>query len=443
MRKKAFAMLLLLLGICCAAAFTALSDNGLWAVACGPGEDQSSMFYPYLINTTTGEYTPLWTAEDEANLVGISVNDVTNDGNIIVGNHGGAAYYNVAEGQWHQLPGQGGEVTVVTPDGKYIGGWTGSGNAGAGTYTETPLLWERQDDGSYVQLDVLDFPNFPVVTGNGYVAKEIRITEISADGNLIAGGMNFTGAGSFYIYNRTTHETVYPGPDMHDSSVNEQLRVQVGAESFFSNNGKYLTGMYGGTESASDAASSFLYDIENDVFTGYNTQASETDRFGTTVSNSGVVFACSPAVNPLRSTYIRYKNLWIGLDELLQSRYGINFYDVTGYDYTGLVLGISDESLTTRRLSSDSHSHRRAVTSSVCLNQYLRQQAMSTPWMLIQCSRQKAHSSLPSALRKSRSTQRQLFRLQLQCSCSTLQAALYVLIGCRHRPTGARSLPVV
>ena len=138
-------MLLLLLGICCgtataqtsdqkaevipvlfpdAAAFTALSDNGLWAVACGPGEDQSSMFYPYLINTTTGEYTPLWTAEDEANLVSISVNDVTNDGNIIVGNHGGAAYYNVAEGQWHQLPGQGGEVTVVTPDGKYIGGWT-------------------------------------------------------------------------------------------------------------------------------------------------------------------------------------------------------------------------------------------------------------------------------------------------------------------------------
>ena len=367
MRKKAFAMLLLLLGICCgtataqssdqkaevipvlfpnSSAFTALSDNGLWAVSCGPGEDQSSMFYPYLINTTTGEYTPLWTAEDEANLVSISVNDVTNDGNIIVGNHGGAAYYNVAEGQWHQLPGQGGEVTVVTPDGKYIGGWTGSGNAGAGTYTETPLLWERQDDGSYVQLDVLDFPNFPVVTGNGYVAKEIRITEISADGNLIAGGMNFTGAGSFYIYNRTTHETVYPGPDMHDSSVNEQLRVQVGAESFFSNNGKYLTGMYGGTESASDAASSFLYDIENDVFTGYNTQASETDRFGTTVSNSGVVFACSPAVNPLRSTYIRYKNLWIGLDELLQSRYGINFYDVTGYDYTGLVLGISDDEKT-------------------------------------------------------------------------------------------------
>lgn len=367
MRKKAFAMLLLLLGICCgtataqtsdqkaevipvsfpnSSAFTALSDNGLWAVACGPGEDQSAMFYPYLINATTGEYTPLWTAEDEANLVSISVADVTDDGNIIVGNYGGPAYYNVAEKQWHQLPG-GGTVTVVTPDGKYIGGWVGGGNAGAGTYTEDPLLWERQDDGSYVQLDVLSFPDFPLVTGQGYSASQIRITDISPDGNLIAGGMNFSmGASGFYIYNRTTHETVYPGPDMHDSSVSQMLRVQVGAESFFSNNGKYLTGMYGGDESAADASYSFIYNTETDEFTGYNTQASEADRFGTTVSNSGVVLACSPAVNPLRSTYVRYKNLWIGLDELLQSRYGINFYDRTSYDYTGVILGISDDERT-------------------------------------------------------------------------------------------------
>lgn len=365
MRKKAFAMLLLLLGICCgtataqtsdqkaevipvlfpnSSAFTALSDNGLWAVSCGPGEDQSSMFYPYLINTTTGEYTPLWTAEDETNRVSISVADVTNDGNIIVGNHGGPAYYNVAEGQWHQLPG-GGEVTTVTPDGKYIGGWVGT-SIGV-DYTEDPLLWERQDDGSYIQLDVLSFPKFPMVTGNGYSAAQIRITEISPDGNLIAGGMNFSvGASSFYIYNRTTHETVYPGPDMHDSSVSQQLRVQVGAESFFSNDGKYLTGMYGGDESASDASYSFIYNTETDEFTGYNAQVSEADRFGTAVSNSGTVLACSPAVNPLRSTYIRYKNLWIGLDELLQSRYGINFYEVTGYDYTGVILGISDDEKT-------------------------------------------------------------------------------------------------
>ena len=286
MRKKAFAMLLLLLGICCgtataqtsdqkaevipvpfpdAAAFTALSDNGLWAVACGPGEDQSSMFYPYLINATTGELTQLWTTEDVNNGVSISVADVTNDGNIIVGNHGGPAYYNVAEGQWHQLPG-GGEVTTVTPDGKYIGGWVGT-SIGV-DYTEDPLLWERQDDGSYIQLDVLSFPKFPMVTGNGYSAAQIRITEISPDGNLIAGGMNFSvGASSVYIYNRTTHETVYPGPDMHDSSVSQQLRVQVGAESFFSNNGKYLTGMYGGTESAADASYSFVYNTETGEFT--------------------------------------------------------------------------------------------------------------------------------------------------------------------------------
>ena len=58
------------------------------------------------------------------------------------------------------------------------------------------------------------------------------------------------------------------------------------------------------------------------------------------------MLACSPAVNPLRSTYIRYNNIWIALDQLLESCYGIDFYAVTGYDYTGLILGISDDEKT-------------------------------------------------------------------------------------------------
>ena len=404
MRKKAFSLLLLLLGLFCgltasaqssdqkaqvipvlfpnSSAFTALSDNGLWAVSCGPGDDQSQMFYPYLINAQTGEYTQLWTADDELNSLGISVVDVTNDGNIIVGNRSYIAYrtpankeegieagewiignipadaepgqyeagvvsspsyYNVSEGEWHLLPG-GGEVTVVTPDGKYIGGWASGGKLGV-NYTETPLMWERQADGSYVSLDVESFPDFPVVTGHGYKASQIRISDISPDGNIIAGGMNFSeGSGSYYIYNRTTHETVYPGPNMDDSNI--QARVSVNPEAFLSNNGKYLTGMFGGEESAADASASFLYNIETGEFTSYDALASEVDRFGTAVSNTGVVLACSPAVNPLRSVYVRSGKLWVALDELLQSRYGMNFYSLTGYEYTGLVIGISDDEKT-------------------------------------------------------------------------------------------------
>ena len=375
MRKKAFSLLLLLLGLFCgltasaqssdqkaqvipvlfpnSSAFTALSDNGLWAVSCGPGEDQSTMFYPYLIDTKTGDLTQLWTDIDQ----NVSVVDITNDGNIIVGNRsyvayrtpgdedkdiepgpwipgnmpvdaqegqyesgvvGGPAYYNVSEGKWHSLPG-GGEVTVVTPDGKYIGGWASGGTSGV-NYTETPLMWERQADGSYVSLDVESFPDFPVVTGHGYKASQIRISDISPDGNLIAGGMNFSeGSSSYYIYNRTTHETVYPGPNMDESNI--QARVSVYPEAFFSNNGKYLTGMYGGEESTADADVSFLYNIETGEFTSYDALASETDRFGTAVSNTGVVLACSPAVNPLRSVYVRSGKLWFR-HELLQP-YGL------------------------------------------------------------------------------------------------------------------------
>lgn len=60
-----------------AAAFTSLSDNGLWATAAGVN-DQSNYAYPYLINVETGALTELWV---EADLMkSLEASDVTNDG---------------------------------------------------------------------------------------------------------------------------------------------------------------------------------------------------------------------------------------------------------------------------------------------------------------------------------------------------------------------------
>ena len=66
-----------------AAAFTAISDNGRWATAHGPGEDESNLTYPYLVDTQTGKYTQLW--KTEADLAyNMTAWDVTNDG-VVVG----------------------------------------------------------------------------------------------------------------------------------------------------------------------------------------------------------------------------------------------------------------------------------------------------------------------------------------------------------------------
>lgn len=62
-----------------AAAFTSLSDNGLWATAAGVNDDDPSNYaYPYLINVETGALTELWV---EADLMkSLEASDVTNDG---------------------------------------------------------------------------------------------------------------------------------------------------------------------------------------------------------------------------------------------------------------------------------------------------------------------------------------------------------------------------
>ena len=106
-----------------AAAFTAISDNGRWATAHGPGEDESNLTYPYLVDTQTGKYTQLW--KTEADLAyNMTAWDVTNDG-LVVGDYQGApAYYDPnAEddpdyGKWQFLPSNtGGSVYAVSADG--------------------------------------------------------------------------------------------------------------------------------------------------------------------------------------------------------------------------------------------------------------------------------------------------------------------------------------
>lgn len=341
-----------------AAAFTAISDNGLWATAHGPGEDESNLTYPYLVNTQTGDLTKLWKSDDDL-MYNMTAWDVTNDG-VVVGDYQGApAYYDPnAEdddtyGKWQFLPSNtGGSVYAVSADGGVMVGWTGSsGSAATGTYTETPLMWVRNADGEYEEVDVRLLPGFPseidketgrfmyYLDKDGVRTSQARLTEVSADGNLIAGCMNFsTGGTSFYIYNRATQTTEF---------VDNYAPSTVSGESFFSNNGRYVTGYSGGEEeSASDASVAYRFDTQTGEFIVYDETSSELDRYGISVSNSGIVLACSPAVNPLRSTYIRYNNIWIALDQLLESCYGIDFYSVTGYDYTGLILGISDDEKT-------------------------------------------------------------------------------------------------
>lgn len=323
------------------AAFTCLSDNGQWATAEGVNEE-SRYAYPYLINVQTGELTELWV---EADLMkSLEASDVTNDGKTIVGCYDSKpAYYDLNQNKWISLQSEyPGKATSVTPDGKYISGWSNSGSFSGDAYVETPLLWEKQSDGTYRAVDVYaELPNFPKKTKLGTNTQQVRIDNVSPDGNILSGIINFVTPATvcYYVYNKTTQECKYV-----DNALGDVPAETFVDESTMSNNGKYLTGIV--QVAGGSYISSYLYNTGDNSCTLFNTESEEQDRAGSAVSNTGIVFACSPAVNPVRSAYVRVGNLWYGIDEILSGRYDINFYERTGYGYTGTIEGVSDDEKT-------------------------------------------------------------------------------------------------
>lgn len=323
------------------AAFTCLSDNGQWATAEGV-DDQSRYAYPYLINVQTGELTELWV---EADLMkSLEASDVTNDGKTIVGCYDSKpAYYDLNQNKWISLQSEyPGKATSVTPDGKYISGWSDSGSFSGDAYVETPLLWEKQSDGTYRAVDVYaELPNFPKKTKLGTNTQQVRIDNVSPDGNILSGIINFVTPATvcYYVYNKTTQECKYV-----DNALGDVPAETFVDESTMSNNGKYLTGVV--QVAGGSYISSYLYNTGDNSCTLFNTESEEQDRAGSAVSNTGIVFACSPAVSPVRSAYVRVGNLWYGIDEILSGRYDINFYERTGYGYTGTIEGVSDDEKT-------------------------------------------------------------------------------------------------
>ena len=334
------------------AAITSLSDNGAWASACGVGEDQSLPDFPYLVNAVDGSLTQLWD-EDSPVMGGIAANDVTDDGQIVVGSYDGRpAYCNTTTKTWTTLDcDEGGVAEKVTPDGRYIAGWGASSSFSADNYNEVPLLWERQADGSYRRVDIYtELQGFPTQDKTGANTNMLRIENMSADGNILAGAVNFIypAVACYYVYDRTTHTYYYIDNAM--TGVAEGSFVD---QSVMSNDGRYMSGiMQLVTTGGDEYAASYLYDTQKNELTMYNAESDDHDRGGYAVTGSGFVLASSPAVNPLRSAYMRYNSLWYGLDELLYNRYGVNFYNQTGYEFTGIVCGVSDDEKVLAGMSS-------------------------------------------------------------------------------------------
>lgn len=321
------------------ATISSMSPNGLWATAKG-FNDASLDSYPYLINLSTRDTLPLLTADDYAIGISAGAYDVTNDGKMVVGHYGECpAYYDTEKMSWEIVDNITGHFNAVTPDGKYAVG-VYSPNI-ENIYEEAPLFYEN---GSIVSI-----PGLPTTDITGRDQKQNRLIGISPDGNILLGCMSFSYPGSgcsYYIFDRTTgtHDFIGKGYLKNGSHVD-------GAH--MSNNGKWITGTFNNVQPIEGESGyynenyiSYIYNVETREFTPLYNGEADYDHAGNAVSNEGVIFGCSPYLNPSRSLQIRHGNFWYPLETILATRYGIDYRSTTGYQMTGLALDVSDDGKT-------------------------------------------------------------------------------------------------
>lgn len=323
-----------------------MSDNGMWAVAKARQENTELDTYPYIINIETEKEELILSDEDLKLGVPCGAYDITNDGKMAVGNYDNQpAYYK--ENKWTKLPlPKGyeripGNANSVTPDGSCIVGSIAYSVGGEDGSQAQPFLW--------VNNKITECPNLPTKDLGGYKIVQNEFLNISADGNIILGRFSYSHPGwgcGYYVYNREKQTYNVIGTEVPAGSSIDQ--------GILSNNGKWVTGMlhYVSGTSFGDAEYklAYRYDVEKNVFNYYN-ETDDIDFAGTAISNTGILLGCTPAENPIRAFNFRINNLWYNFEQVLKQRYDINFVSVTGYDYTGLPIAISDDELTLSAIS--------------------------------------------------------------------------------------------
>ena len=322
-----------------------LSDNGLWAVASNVDANNSTLEnYPYLFNVQTGSVLSLLSEDEKLSSPDCGARDVTDDGKLIVGSYQGKpAICRIAADdtyKWEHLPlpvsipNAGGYVTAISPDGVYMVGTlhNNSGNLDGG-YEEYPVMWKNGQ--------VVELPGIP--TGkNGY--RLSRIIDMSADGNVLTGGLN-------YIYPADVQHYVY--------YVSEQKSEIIGTESFFStgssitsacisNNGEWIGGTarlitpVEGSDYPDQQEIPYTYNTSTKVFTPY-TASEHHGAAATAMFNNGLMAVTSPISNPYRTAMFFIDGYYYSLDLILSEAHGVHFQSATGLDNSGLPISLSSD----------------------------------------------------------------------------------------------------
>ena len=329
-----------------------ISDNGLWGVAQPAYDDAKASGQARLVDIKNNSYVIIQTSEDVLANGACTINDVSNDGNIVVGGYTGLpAYWNATTKKWKYLPlpeGAGTAVlTAVTPDGKYA-----IGNA----YFDENEYWIEGAMWDLTTNSIKELPNRPRLDMTHEDQHQQRFDDISADGRYVLISMSVSyimPAGiCSYVYDTQTNNSTFVGFTPNDTKawtpMHEGLYFIQNPK--ISSNGKWVTGTAymvkengGGVPDEYDAA--FRMNMETGIFELFDEEEGHGyGGFG--IDNSGNVYAATPATaTPIREWSVRHGNYWYPFSQIMKQNYGIDFYQKTGYDNTGSPVSVSGDGL--------------------------------------------------------------------------------------------------
>ncbi len=334
----------------------AMSANGQWAVgdASNPG-NSAYMAFPRKVNTATGETIELFTEEEGLQQAPLAASCVSNDGKTV----GGSCYG--LPGVWKEGKGwaslemparkyNGGQVSAITPDGKYA-----VGRVSIDLFQEYPCMWDLETL-KLVELPglITSNPRYQDMIEKGGDPAEwsdadlnVRVNGVSPDGNILIGTVDFAfpDASWEFMYRRDEAKWYPLGMKYENGRLLPLNDDIVGAgECVLSADGKYISGI---CMSVSEASVPFTCPASDPEAI---TLHADGDGYGIwCVGSDGVIYGSSPSGTPIRNWSAKVGGYWYDWKTVLKQIYGIDWMaDITKDDLglSGTLMGASTDNLT-------------------------------------------------------------------------------------------------
>lgn len=305
-----------------------------------------------LFDMETGEHFPV-TYQNRA----LPFTMASDDGNIIVGHYGQyATTYDRAKNLMRSYPNRplwkNGQLVDVTPDGHYAVGYY-EGYLGKQDDSDLPNDWFYRTLFVNVETgDTIYTPNLPTKNRSGAPLQSIKFSSITPDGRYIMGAVDWYFEGGYsFIYDTKELRTLTSTNlmELYGGNVASRNAGVISCRgSMMSPNGNAIGGS-ARIERINDEGVKVTEDVpcvyfrDTDILKVY-ADAEDGNVSIAAMDDAGTFFGITENGSPLRDFKILYDGkFWVTLNQICRQRYGYDFFERTGYERTGTIMGVSGD----------------------------------------------------------------------------------------------------